>query len=322
MLNKLRSKLLESIRNKKLNVFGFFLLLSFLFLIIGKLSGKYTETVAFNVSFEKVPENKVLLEKKKQKINAVISSNGFNLLPLIFFNRPVKIDFESDLYYNEDHYSWIASKSSHKIKSMLGQKVEMLSVKPDTLNFYFETLDTKKVPIKLDANISYTVGYDVLEKLVVEPDSVTVIGPENIVNGIMELSTEPLALKDVNASFTMPISIKIPKMDGELKLSTPKVTVSSEVVKFTEGAIEVPVTMINVPKRLTLNYFPKAVTVLYYVPLNRFNEIKASDFKVVCDYKEIAETEKNTMTPKLTSVPEAAKSTRIKQNKVEFIVVK
>ncbi|WP_053991356.1 CdaR family protein [Mangrovimonas sp. TPBH4] len=322
MLNKLKSKLLESIRNKKLNVFGFFLLLSFLFLIVGKLSAKYTETVTFNVSFEKVPENKVLREKQKAKIKAVISSNGFNLLPLNFFNRPVKIDFESDLYYNNDHYSWIASKSSHKIKSMLGQKVEMLSVKPDTLDFYFETLDTKKVPVKLDANISYMVGYDVLDKLKVAPDSVTVIGAENIVNGIMELSTESLSLKDVNAGFKVPIALKVPEVDGELKLSSQKVEVSSEVVKFTEGALDVPVTLINTPKNITINYFPKAVTVLYYVPLNRFNEIKSSDFKVVCDYQEIAETDKNTMTPKLTLVPEAAKSTRIKQNKVEFIVVK
>lgn len=322
MLNKLRSKLLESIRNKKLNVFGFFLMLSFLFLIISKLSGKYTETVALNVSFENVPENKVLLQKEKQKINVVLSANGFNLVPLIFFKQPVKIDYDSDLYYNNEHYSWVANKSAHKIKSLVGSRVEMLSITPDTLNFRFETLETKKVPIKLQANISYLIGYDVLDKVEIKPDSVTVIGAENIVSTIEEISTEPLSLKDVNASFSQSISLKLPKVDGNIKLSSQKVTVTSEVVKFTEGAVEVPVTLVNTPKNLTINYFPKVVTVLYYVPLNRFNEIKPSDFKVVCNYEEIAQTDKKAMTPKLTSVPEAAKSTRIKQNKVEFIVVK
>lgn len=322
MLNKLRSKLLESIRNKKLNVFGFFLMLSFLFLIISKLSGKYTETVALNVSFENVPENKVLLQKEKQKINVVLSANGFNLVPLIFFKQPVKIDYDSDLYYNNEHYSWVANKSAHKIKSLVGSRVEMLSITPDTLNFRFETLETKKVPIKLQANISYLIGYDVLDKVEIKPDSVTVIGAENIVSTIEEISTEPLSLKDVNASFSQSIALKLPKVDGNIKLSSQKVTVTSEVVKFTEGAVEVPVTLVNTPKNLTINYFPKVVTVLYYVPLNRFNEIKPSDFKVVCNYEEIAQTDKKAMTPKLTSVPEAAKSTRIKQNKVEFIVVK
>ncbi|WMI67599.1 CdaR family protein [Mangrovimonas sp. YM274] len=297
-------------------------MLSFLFLIISKLSGKYTETVALNVSFENVPENKVLLQKEKQKINVVLSANGFNLVPLIFFKQPVKIDYDSDLYYNNEHYSWVANKSAHKIKSLVGSRVEMLSITPDTLNFRFETLETKKVPIKLQANISYLIGYDVLDKVEIKPDSVTVIGAENIVSTIEEISTEPLSLKDVNASFSQSIALKLPKVDGNIKLSSQKVTVTSEVVKFTEGAVEVPVTLVNTPKNLTINYFPKVVTVLYYVPLNRFNEIKPSDFKVVCNYEEIAQTDKKAMTPKLTSVPEAAKSTRIKQNKVEFIVVK
>ena len=87
---------------------------------------------------------------------------------------------------------------------------------------------------------------------------------------------------------------------------------------FTEGTIEVPVTMTNRPEDITINYFPKTVTILYYVDLDSFGLIKANDFIVECNYEDINE-EQTYLIPKIVKSPELIKRVNIKQKRIDFI---
>ena len=95
----------------------------------------------------------------------------------------------------------------------------------------------------------------------------------------------------------------------------------AKVGKFTEGTLEIPISVINLPVNTNINFFPKTVTVVYYVNLSDYNSIKALDFKVECDYSEIGNTNSPFLFPKLIKMPEAVKNARIKQNKVEYILI-
>lgn len=321
MLNNLKSKLFKSIKSKKLNVFGFFLLLSFLFLVIAKLSKTYTETISFYVTYSNVPEQYSISANRDSVVDVKVNAFGFNLLSHNFFKHTITVDFEDEVKKHSKKYSWDTNKALSRINSQLGSSIEVLSIQPDSLNFPFEIMTVKTVPIQLDSEITYASGYDVHEKLKLEPDSVKVIGPKNSVEKINKITTELLKLKEVNAPIDQIINlIKSDAMD-KIKLSQSKVQVVGVVEKFTEGTFEVPVDIINLPENLKINYFPKTVSVSYYVSLENYKNIKALDFKVICDFAEAKDMDKSFFTPHLIEKPEQVKSARMKQNKIEFIIV-
>jgi YbbR domain-containing protein len=229
------------------------------------------------------------------------------------------IDFKKDVITKNDYYLWIANSSKHNLKSQLGKSVEIISIKPDTLKFLFENLETKFVPVELDAKITFASGYDMLDKLKTVPDSIRVIGSKSALDQIQNIKTNILNIEEVNSKIEVSMSLIIPEAKSDLKLSQNNVKVIGLVEKFTEGTIEVPVAILNLPENVSINYFPKVVSVSYYVPLSNYKNVKDLDFKVECDYKLI---NKNTFfTPVLAKIPEEVKSAKIKQNKVEFIIL-
>ncbi|WP_452218769.1 CdaR family protein [Lacinutrix undariae] len=321
MLNSFKTYLLKSIKSKKLNVFALFLVLSFLFLIITKLSRLYTETITFDVAFINVPQRKVLTENKTAKVDLVVSSYGFNILPFLFQDNTIEIDFDKDLYMKKGTYIWASNKNLPNIKSQIRNKVDILAVKPDTIKFGFETLSVKKVPIKLQSAITFVAGYDVTKKISISPDSINVIGPEKEIENISEILSKPILLKNVKSNISQSISLQLPKEIHHIKLSETEVSITGNVEKFTEGTLEIPINIVNLPEHTTINYFPKTVTVIYYVSLNEFKHIKVLDFIVECDYNDALHGNTTVLTPRLIKKPNLVKSARIKQNKVEFILM-
>lgn len=320
MLNRLKSKVFKSIKNKKLNVFGLFLLLTFAFLALTKLSKKYTEVIALDISYVNLPENRIISMDSLPKCNAVVSDYGFNLLTFHFKKQAISIDFEKDVIEKDSNYIWIVEKNRHKIKSQLGNSIEVVSLEHDTLKFPFKTLSIKKVPVVLISKIHFKSGYDVLDDYIIKPDSIKVYGSLADISNITSVETEPLDMNDVSDAFAKNIKLKKSK-NNQIKYSDSKIHVSANVEKFTEGNLEVPISIINKPIDVTINYFPKAIMVFYNVSLNNYKAIKPIDFKVECDFSEIESNNKTYLTPKLVKVPDLVKNVRLKQHKVEFILI-
>ncbi|OUR95092.1 hypothetical protein A9Q87_00690 [Flavobacteriales bacterium 34_180_T64] len=321
MLAKFKTFLYKSIQNKKLNVFGVFLLLSFMILVITKLSKKYTQSLSFDLTYVNVPENAVISSGKQPTLDITLTALGFNLLPYYLYDRTLSIDFESDVSLIQDQYIWIANKQQHDLESVFGNSIVIESIEQDSLKFSFETLEIKRVPIRLNSNITYASGYDISQDLEIIPDSVNVVGAKNDIDSIQELFTNSLSLNNINVDINTIIGIKLPDSIIDVKLMHDKVAVKGKVEKFTEGTIDIPISIINLPSDITINYFPKSVSVSYYVSLNNYNSVKDLDFQVVCDFKQTKTAQRLFFTPQLTKKPEVVKSARIKQGKIEYIII-
>jgi hypothetical protein len=96
------------------------------------------------------------------------------------------------------------------------------------------------------------------------------------------------------------------------------VNVKAEIKRFTEGTIEIPITIENKPDNIKINYFPKSVTLSYYVDLDNYNGIATSDFIVECNYADLEENQ-TYFVPKVLKKPEFVKRISIKQKRIDFI---
>lgn len=321
MSNRLKTKLSKLVKSGKLNVFGLFFMLSFCFWTLTKLSKSYMETIAFEIVYKNVPEEHHIDLDSSKKVNVTVNAYGFNLLKYSFYKPKLEIDFKTDVLLKNKTYVWNAQQNTPKINLKFKNSVDVMTIKPDTLRFPYQTLAIKKVPVKIDVSMEFASGYDMLSKIKVVPDSINIIGSEKRISGIDYVITEKLELKHINSNINQSIAIATDKVLKNVKLSKKSVTIKGHVEKFTEGTFNVPVTIINLPADININYFPKVIPVAYNVSLDNYKLVKPSDFRIECNYRDINNTEKTFLIPKLVKVPEIVKSARLKQKKVEFILM-
>lgn len=321
MFNKLKAKLSKSIKSRKLNVFGLFFLLSFCFLAVTKLSKNYTERISFELVFKNVPEQHHIDLDSSKKVNVIVNTYGFNLLRYSFYKPTLEIDFKTDVVLQNKMYLWNAQQNAPKISAKFRNSVDVISIQPDTLRFPYQSLAVKKVPVRTDVTIEFASGYDMSSKIEVVPDSIKIIGSEKLIAEVDYVTTAKIDLKNINSNIERSLDIEMEEALKHLKVSKKQVTIKGHVEKFTEGTFNVPVTIINLPSGTNINYFPKTIPVAYNVSLNNYKLVKSSDFRIECNFKDMDNTGKSFLIPKLTKVPDIVKSARLKQKKVEFILM-
>ncbi|GAA4933386.1 hypothetical protein GCM10023314_02300 [Algibacter agarivorans] len=319
MIKKIKSEILTSIKNKRINVFFLFLLFAFIILLFTKLSKEYTNTLAFDIEKLNVPQENIILNDSV-KLNITLKTHGFKWLKYYVSTPKIKIDFSKDVYKKDAVFVWNKSKA-YLGNTQFDKQVELLNLSPDTLTFRYGVHLVKKVPVKLNTTVNFNPGYDMSSALVSVPDSVNIIGPNILVSKINFIETESVVLNDVRADVSETINLKLPEDNSDLKFSNRKVVLKAKVEKFTEGTLKIPVSIVNPPKDIKLKYFPKEVSVSYYVSLSDFKSITKKDFKVICDYTKTNE-DQSFLVPELVKVPEDVKNAKISQQRIEFIITK
>lgn len=321
MIRKVKSKLLTSIKNKKINVFMLFLFLAFVILIFTKLSKIYTGTIPFKVVYINVPEEKVILNNSDSLLEVTLKTHGFRWLDYYFDKPKIKIDFSKDVSVNRSNFIWTKSKAGLLAANVFAKQVEVLNVSPDTLFFKYDVNMVKKVPVTLNADITYSQGFNSFKDFEVTPDSVKIIGPKANVKAIEAIETETITLKDVKSNIDKAVKLKLPADDSAIKFSSTWVNLRANVERFTEGSLKIPIVIINAPQDLKIKYFPKEVTLTYYTSLTNFKLVKPSDFKLVCDYSKVDE-EHSFFVPELIKTSPQVKSVKINNPQIEFIILK
>ncbi len=319
MLNTLKSKLLSSIKNKRINVFLLFLLFAFVILIISKLSKSYTDTIPFKVEKVKIPQEYVILDDSVT-MNITLKTHGFRWLKYYFTQPKVTVDFSKDVQKNDQAFVYNKTKA-YLNNTQFDKEVQILNISPDKIAFRYGVNLVKKVPVKIKAEVNYALGFNTSDEIRVEPDSVVVVGPDVLVSKIKYLETEAKQINEVRTHLNQPLKLKFPENTSEVQYSVSQVNLKANVEKFTEGTLKIPVKVINTPKNSVVNYFPKAVSVSYFVSLNDFERITKKDFEVVCDFEKMHD-DQNFLMPELVKAPELAKHSKISQQRIEFIITK
>ena len=149
-----------------------------------------------------------------------------------------------------------------------------------------------------------------------------VVGSQIDLDTINFIDTEVVTLNKLQADFEGVAKLISPISETQIKLSHSNVITKIEVDKFTEGTIEVPVLIKNLPQNVSINYFPKYISVTYYLPLSDYGKFQASDFKIECDYMKSQNSDFTFMMAELVKIPKSVKKARLSSDKVEFIFLK
>ncbi|WP_407557677.1 hypothetical protein [Winogradskyella sp. 4-2091] len=312
------SSIFDKLKKRNYKRFGLFFIAAFVLLLFSKLSNDYKQTIKLKVKLINVEDEIIIENDSSNYVDAYVEAKGFSLIPLIFNeSKELIVNSNNNVVLKGNQYIFDVQKHKFLIEGQLGNSYNLLSVIPDTLRIPFSKRASKMVPIKLIENINYAVGYDLKGDFLFSQDSIKVVGSSTEVDSITAIFTDKLVLDNVNSKINTTIKLNIDQLRN-VEIYPKALLVTGEVARFTEGTKEVPITVTNQPNDITINYFPKTVSVSYYVDLEDYNNIKTEDFSVECDFAEI-DNNQNYLLPKVVKKPLSVKRVNIKQKRIDYI---
>ena len=287
-----------------------------------ELSKNYIVPVVFNVEYTDLPSSKLVQKKPISELDVAIKAPGFTLIKYKLKRHKILLSLKNILKSNGSYYI-LPNKQISSLNSQFSNGLEIVSILKDTIYIELGTSISKKVPVVPSLEIHYKAGYNMVEKLIISPDSVIVSGSRKYIDSITEMATGPLKLDDVFEDIEVVLTLKSPFTPNQIKMSATKVKISGKVDKFTEGTFKIPVTIINVPDGVNVTTFPKEIEVIYQAGLSNFSKINKNDVSVVFDYKQYeSDTLITFLTPIIKQKSDLIYALKINPPQLEFLIQK
>jgi len=288
-----------------------------LLLLLTKLSNKYISDISASVTYVNLPDEKIVAEPLPSRLKLLVESTGFRLLVAKLRGQIVNISIDLDLYKNTDFI--LSNKLKPQVSNLLTTNYKLLDITPDTLNFHFDVKFSKTIPIIPEHVITFEQQYDYIEPILINPDSVTISGPREIVDPIRAWKTEPLILENLNKSVEMMVNLVSPKLNI-LQLSPTEVEYVIPIEKYTEQQLEIDITIINVPADAEITIYPNRVKLTFRVGLSNYEKITEEKFRAVADFSGVDPDINQYIDVMINKYPTYIKSLIYSPNSVEYII--
>lgn len=302
--------------------FLLFIIFSVVFWFMTKLSKEYDSTLEYPVSYINLPEDKLLQEAPVEVIEIHVKTTGFKLISATFFPTELKIDVSNLNWKSSTDYYLLLSQQRLAIQKQMKTGVEIDFFINDSIHFNLGKLKNKKVPVKPLLDLSYATGFELNGNITTVPDSILISGPESILDTIDFVSTKLLQIKKLNNSIDQTIEIERFSSDSNVKLQQKNIKIIANVEKYTEGTLEIPFEVLNLPENNIINTFPKVVKVTYKVALSNFNKIDLTSFLIHCDYQVSQKNNLSYLIPILVEKSPMVKYVRMSPMKIDYIINK
>lgn len=253
--------------------------LSIIFWLSIVLSQDYTHLVSFPIKYINYPSKEILVSTLPKKIELTLSGKGIDLLKAIWWNSKDTIQVDlTDALKN----GFIKTEDQLNIEKNL-KELTLINIFPDSIFLRFEREFQKKVPIFPNLNYALKEGYQFVNPPIFYPDSVTIKGTEEDLKNIYFWDTQPLSL-NLMGSGNVEIPLKIQENIGIFPKS---VMMKYNIQKFVQGIIVLPIEVENMPLNKTIRLYPNTLSLRYVTPINYFDKLKSSHFRVFIDYNKI-----------------------------------
>lgn len=170
----------------------------------------------------------------------------------------------------------------------LPKNIRPVSVSPSTLDLQKEQRITRKIPVRLRAEIETPATHDLVAPPQLAPDSVLVSGAASIVRGLEAWPTRPVSYEDVRDTLITRIPLA-DTLQGLVQRNIEATTLKAVSQQFTEGTREIDVIVTEQPSNQKLvSLDPETIRVRYRVLFSQYSEaLRAPDFFATVSYDEI-----------------------------------
>lgn len=306
--------------HRPLLTFLVFLALSTALWLLIKLSEDYTTQTEFRVALEDVPAEK-WVSSPEQSVKLTMEIDGFHMLKYEMIReakREVAVSLDKVPYRQEGGvtYSFNSQYVAEQVADRLDVNVSNLTMHEAKVYFNMEDLASKAMPIELRSDLKLQRPYNVYGLPILDPPSVTVYGPREVLDTLKTVKTTLLVRTNVDRDFSATLALDL--LDGLIRSNVQTVNVKVVVEKFTETDIQVP---FRAPDSLKMRFFPETMTVKCHVAVRDYPKLKPEDFHIAYDATQLKALEP-LLDVHLETWPQYVQIMGSSPDKVEYVILR
>ncbi len=288
MLDSFFAFISEPARKRKMYVFLVCLFCSAVFWLFIKLSRDNQATFNQAVALRGIPESMILLDQSAPGFSYTLQTAGVRLLisRLHAQRDTMWLDVSSlprMLHHGETQLYITNSMLAARLNENLELGRQVLSVRPDTLFFGVVEGKKKKFAIHFQPEITFRPSFGLYGDISIEPDSVTITGPESVLDTITGVFAENVQLLDVNQRVEGFAALVFPDKRQIVSLHVKRIRYTIPVEEYTEYQIDIPLGIVCpdsiasfMPDELKL--FPNRVRCVFLVALKDYQMVRPDMF--------------------------------------------
>ena len=300
-------------------VFLFFVLVSAGFWLLLTLNESYEMDVEVPLQLTNVPKEVVLTSDLPSTLQVRVRDKGSSLLGYYYGDkkRVLTLDFRAYDHGESYHRSIVTHSDVQKrLQSIFDASTHIVSLRPDTLEFFYTRGHMKRVPVVFRGHVQPDALY-YLASMQCRPDSVTVWAEDSYLDSLTVVSTVFTNITGLTESMSR--TVPLPTIKG-VKFEPSEVQLTAEIDVFTEKTVEVPIQATNFPAGLSLRTFPASASVTFRVGAKDYKKITKEQFVITTTYEELLSLPDSMLTLHLRSIPEGVSQARIHPQRVQFLI--
>lgn len=306
---------MKSFLNKgKFNVFLIFLILAISTSLVGKLTSSYDKDILFKIVVTDQPSDKVIFNKSHDSVMLKLRGYGFSLAKYYIKTPELKISTKK-LKEFKNAFLWNQKENLNDTRLNFDSSVEILTISDDSIFLYFDQYISQKKYIKANVFVNFDSGFDNFKSPILSNDSVSILGPKDVVTKISLVETETVKLNNVDSDISIELNLLKPGFDN-LSLDLSSVSFNLDVGQYTEETVSVPVNIIS-NNETEFNYYPKEILIKYFISIEDYKKTSPLDFRIDCVFDD----SQNYLIPELTKKPDYIKNARLSSNQIQLIIL-
>ncbi|SEN51290.1 hypothetical protein SAMN05216436_11787 [bacterium A37T11] len=281
------------------------------------MANHYLYKITAPIQYVNLPSKRAFNPLQPDSVSLNVEGSGWQLLfsRLRLQSKMIEVDIGALKNRN-----WVTFSSQlGYINRQFDANQRIVSVSPDTLYFDFAKKSSKKVPVKLNYDISFWPQYAIVDTIKVHPAYVTVTGPLDDLAQIDHWETDTLTHKQVRSSIQAHLALQ-KNQKGNINLYPASVEVSVPIGEVTEKVLEIPIKAEKAKNYMSVKLLPEKVRITVMVSLDDYKRTTSESFEAVVNLDEWVQRKINSLPVLITKVPDFCKLVKVEPQNVDFLI--
>lgn len=318
----------EAANKRRIYIFILCVAISTLFWLFNKLSQETSATLSKPIVFESFPDGLVAASQSDSIIHYRLKSTGLRLIRAFWLSPADTLFIQSDALpitrrEGKDLYFVDENRLNAMLANRYGQWSSAEIVRPDTIFVELVGVVSKRLPVKLDADITFDQRFRPYGDIIIQPDSILITGPETIIDTLRYVATEHWSSGRLRKNTEQILRLKKPLPLKSLHLDSDIINLTIPVAEFTESSIELPINVTSAAEsgQANVRLFPNRVTVSYLVALNDYASVSEQMFRVSVPCPTSIDPGDGRLTVELDAYPSFVDVLSISPPFIEYIII-
>ena len=300
-------------------VFLFFFVVSFGFWLLQTLNETFEMEISVPLKLKNVPENVHITTGLPSQVNITVRERGTTLLHFFRYSvqNAVEIDFDKyDAGFTNSRVQVPTADVQRMIQKQLGVTSHIISMRPDTLEYYYNRGVARILPVKICGNITAS-PQNYIQAISLSKDSIMVYAPNTVLDTMQYAYTQVVNLSGLKENTVHNVTFR--RMKG-VEYEPNVVQMTAHVGYYAEKTVEVPIIGLNFPGDKELRTFPSKAKVTFRVESGQYQRITAENFVLAITYEELLQNPTDKYRLHLKSLPEGVTNARISPREVDYLI--